>query len=128
MPCRACAAAPTSRPPACARSCGPSSWRPPTSSPWPTTPPCAPPARVRRMADMDAPRHAIQVSVATRYLDDQSVPEDDRYVFAYTIRIRNAGEVPARLLSRHWLITDANGHTQEVRGEVVVGEQPWLPA
>ncbi|HLU12504.1 MAG TPA: Co2+/Mg2+ efflux protein ApaG [Arenimonas sp.] len=78
------------------------------------------------MADMDAPRHAIQVSVATRYLDDQSVPEDDRYVFAYTIRILNAGEVPARLLSRHWLITDANGHIQEVRGEGVVGEQPWL--
>ncbi|WP_246149959.1 Co2+/Mg2+ efflux protein ApaG [Arenimonas fontis] len=75
---------------------------------------------------MDAPRHAIRVSVATRYLDDQSVPEDGCYVFAYTIRIQNAGEVPARLLNRHWLITDANGNVQEVRGEGVVGEQPWL--
>lgn len=75
---------------------------------------------------MDTPLHAIQVVVATRFLEDQSIPEDDRYVFAYTIRIENAGEVPARLISRHWLITDANGKVQEVRGEGVVGEQPWL--
>ncbi|PRH83810.1 Co2+/Mg2+ efflux protein ApaG [Arenimonas caeni] len=74
---------------------------------------------------MDTPQHAIQV-VATRFLEDQSIPEDDRYVFAYTIRIENAGDVPARLISRHWLITDANGKVQEVRGEGVVGEQPWL--
>ncbi len=77
------------------------------------------------MAGMDSP-YAIQVSVATRFLDDQSIPEDDRYVFAYTIRIENTGGVPARLLGRHWLITDANGRVQEVRGEGVVGEQPWL--
>ena len=75
---------------------------------------------------MDTPQHAIEVVVATRFLEDQSIPEDDRYVFAYTIRIENAGEVPARLISRHWLITDANGKVQEVRGEGVVGEQPWL--
>ena len=75
---------------------------------------------------MDSPLHAIEVIVATRYLDDQSIPDDDRYVFAYTIRIHNVGEVPARLVSRHWLITDANGKVQEVRGEGVVGEQPWL--
>ena len=75
---------------------------------------------------MDTPLHAIQVVVATRFLEDQSIPEDDRYVFAYTIRIENAGEVPARLISRHWIITDANGKVQEVRGEGVVGEQPWL--
>ncbi|HBD19919.1 MAG TPA: Co2+/Mg2+ efflux protein ApaG [Arenimonas sp.] len=75
---------------------------------------------------MDTPLHAIQVVVATRFLDDQSIPEDDRYVFAYTIQIRNTGEVPARLISRHWVITDANGKVQEVRGEGVVGEQPWL--
>ena len=75
---------------------------------------------------MDTPLHAIQVVVATRFLDDQSIPEDDRYVFAYTIQIRNTGEVPARLISRHWIITDANGKVQEVRGEGVVGEQPWL--
>ena len=77
------------------------------------------------MAGMDSP-YAIQVSVATRFLDDQSIPEDDRYVFAYTIRIENTGGVPARLLGRHWLITDAYGRVQEVRGEGVVGEQPWL--
>ena len=75
---------------------------------------------------MDSPLHAIEVIVATRFLDDQSIPEDDRYVFAYTIRINNVGQVPARLVSRHWLITDANGKVQEVRGEGVVGEQPWL--
>ncbi len=75
---------------------------------------------------MDSPLHAIEVIVATRYLDDQSIPDDDRYVFAYTIRIHNIGQVPARLISRHWLITDANGKVQEVRGEGVVGEQPWL--
>src|SRR5690606_8692029 len=49
-----------------------------------------------------------------------------RYVFAYTINIRNRGSVPARLLGRHWIITDANGKVQEVEGEGVVGEQPWL--
>ena len=47
-------------------------------------------------------------------------------MFAYTIRIRNRGKLPARLLDRHWVITDANGKVQEVRGEGVVGEQPWL--
>ena len=75
---------------------------------------------------MDSPLHAIEVIVSTRFLDDQSIPEDDRYVFAYSIRINNVGQVPAQLVSRHWLITDANGKVQEVRGEGVVGEQPWL--
>jgi ApaG protein len=70
--------------------------------------------------------YAIDIDVATRYLDDQSEPEQDRYVFAYTIRIRNSGQVPARLLTRHWIITDANGKTEEVEGEGVVGEQPYL--
>jgi ApaG protein len=70
--------------------------------------------------------HAIDIAVATRFLDDQSAPEVDRYVFAYTIRIHNSGDVPARLISRHWVITDANGKVQEVRGPGVVGEQPWL--
>ena len=70
--------------------------------------------------------HVIAIDVATRYLDDQSEPEQDRYVFAYTIHIRNTGSVPARLLGRHWFITDANGNVQEVTGEGVVGEQPWL--
>ena len=66
------------------------------------------------------------ISVDTCFLDDQSAPEERRYVFAYTIHIRNEGEVPARLLGRHWLITDGNGKVQEVVGEGVVGEQPWL--
>lgn len=70
--------------------------------------------------------YAIDIDVATRYLDDQSEPGQDRYVFAYTINIRNRGLVPARLLARHWVITDANGKVQEVEGEGVVGEQPWL--
>jgi ApaG protein len=70
--------------------------------------------------------HAFAIDVATRYLDEQSEPDQDRYVFAYTIHIRNNGRVPARLLGRRWVITDANGNVQEVTGEGVVGEQPWL--
>jgi ApaG protein len=68
----------------------------------------------------------IAVQVVTRFLDEQSVPDDNRFVFAYTITIRNSGRVPARLLTRHWIITDANGKVQEVRGDGVVGEQPWM--
>jgi len=75
---------------------------------------------------MTAKPYSIDVAVATRFLDEQSEPEDGRFVFAYTIRIRNSGKVPARLLGRHWIITDANGEVEEVRGEGVVGEQPWL--
>jgi ApaG protein len=74
----------------------------------------------------DKPLHQIDVDVDTRYLEEQSDPVEGRYVFAYTITIRNDGEVPARLLTRHWIITDANGKVQEVRGEGVVGEQPRL--
>ncbi len=70
--------------------------------------------------------YEFDIDVATRYLDEQSEPEQDRYVFAYTIHIRNNGRVPAQLLGRHWVITDANGVVQEVSGEGVVGEQPWL--
>ena len=70
--------------------------------------------------------YAFGISVATCFLDEQSVPEEQRYVFAYTIHIRNRGRLPARLIDRHWIITDANGKTEEVRGEGVVGEQPWL--
>lgn len=70
--------------------------------------------------------HMIQVGVETSYIDDQSDPGADRYVFAYTITISNTGKEAAKLLNRHWLITDANGKIQEVRGEGVVGEQPYL--
>ena len=68
----------------------------------------------------------IDVGVETTYIDEQSSPDENRYVFAYTITISNTGTVPAKLLKRHWLITDTNGKTQEVRGEGVVGEQPHL--
>jgi ApaG protein len=75
---------------------------------------------------MDPLVHKIRVDVETNYLDEQSDPKEQRYVFSYTITIRNEGQVPARLLTRHWIITDANGKVQEVRGEGVVGEHPYL--
>src|SRR5580704_16227003 len=75
---------------------------------------------------MSSPVNKIRVDVETSYVDEQSDPRESRYVFAYTITIRNEGAVPARLLTRHWIITDANGKVQEVRGDGVVGEQPHL--
>jgi ApaG protein len=75
---------------------------------------------------MEPAPHKIRVEVDTSYLEDQSDPKERRYVFSYTITIRNEGSVPARLLTRHWIITDSNGKVQEVRGEGVVGEQPYL--
>lgn len=68
----------------------------------------------------------IRVEVSTSYLDEQSSPSEQRYVFSYTITIRNEGQRAAKLLTRHWIITDANGQVKEVRGEGVVGEQPHL--
>lgn len=73
----------------------------------------------------DSP-YLIDVSVTTRYLHDQSRPDEDRYAFAYTITIRNLGTLGAQLISRHWIITDGNGQRQEVRGAGVVGEQPFI--
>lgn len=70
--------------------------------------------------------YAIEVEVEPRFLADQSEPDSGRFVFAYTIRIHNRGRVAARLLARHWEITDGNGRTEEVHGDGVVGEQPWL--
>lgn len=75
---------------------------------------------------IDEQMYNIQVDVETQYIPEQSDPEQDRYVFSYTITIRNEGNVPAKLLTRHWIITNADGKTQEVRGEGVVGEQPHL--
>ena len=72
------------------------------------------------------PSYTIDVQVETRFVPDQSKPHDNRYVFAYTVTLHNAGDVPARLLTRHWVITDANGKVEEVRGEGVVGDQPWM--
>ncbi len=75
---------------------------------------------------MSSADYDIRVDVETSYVEGQSSPDEDRFVFAYTITIRNEGQVAARLLTRHWVITDANGKVQEVRGEGVVGEQPHL--
>jgi ApaG protein len=71
-------------------------------------------------------RLRIRVDVETSYVEEQSDPRDKRFVFSYTITIRNEGQVPARLLTRHWIITDANGNVKETRGDGVVGEQPYL--
>jgi ApaG protein len=71
-------------------------------------------------------RYEVAVSAATQYLPDQSDEAAGRYAFAYTITIRNAGSVAAQLISRHWIITDAQGLVQEVRGLGVVGAQPLL--
>lgn len=75
---------------------------------------------------MSKSRYNIDVSVRTRFLGEQSDADQQHFVFAYTVSVLNSGEVGARLMSRFWRITDAHGKTQEVRGEGVVGEQPWL--
>jgi len=71
-------------------------------------------------------KHDIAIAARTAFIPDQSDVESGRYVFAYTITITNNGTVPAQLVSRHWIITDANNQVQEVRGLGVVGEQPLL--
>ena len=71
-------------------------------------------------------KYHISVSVNTAYLAEQSDPASERYVFAYTVTIANTGTVAAQLISRHWIITDAESVTQEVKGLGVVGEQPLL--
>ena len=77
-------------------------------------------------AKNNLPSHDIQVDVDTLYVESESDPERDHYVFAYTVTIRNVGDAAARLLTRHWVIRDANGKVQEVQGKGVVGEQPHL--
>jgi ApaG protein len=72
------------------------------------------------------PKPEFTVSVAVQPLAERTDPEQDRYAFAYTITIRNTGDVPAQLIARHWVITDARGHVEEVRGLAVVGHQPLL--
>jgi ApaG protein len=71
-------------------------------------------------------QHGIIIQTQVKYLADQSDEAADRFVFSYTISITNLGHVAARLISRHWVITDAYNHIQEVRGQGVVGEQPML--
>lgn len=72
------------------------------------------------------PSYNIKVKVKPFYIENQSFPEQERYVFGYTITIKNEGNIAARLLTRHWIITDASNKKQEVHGEGVVGEQPLL--
>jgi len=71
-------------------------------------------------------KYHIEVAVKSTFISAQSEPDHNRYVFAYTVTITNIGSESARLVSRHWVITDANNKVQEVRGEGVVGEQPYL--
>jgi ApaG protein len=77
---------------------------------------------------MSDSRYQVDVKIVTRYLPEQSQPEQNRFAFAYNVTIVNQGELPAKLLSRHWLITDGDGHVQEVRGAGVVGQQPLIAA
>jgi ApaG protein len=70
--------------------------------------------------------YKFEVSVTSQYIAEQSDPQDDSYAFAYTITVNNAGSVPAQLISRRWVIVDAMGHTEEVKGLGVVGHQPLL--
>lgn len=74
----------------------------------------------------DSKKYEVQVQTNVAYLPDQSDEKGERYVFAYTMTISNTGTVPAQLISRHWVITDAASQVQEVRGLGVVGEQPLL--
>src|SRR6476659_3369542 len=71
-------------------------------------------------------KYAIDVAPRAAYIDDQSDPSKNQYVFAYTITVTNVGTVAAQLISRHWLITDANGKVLEVKGLGVIGQQPTL--
>ena len=74
----------------------------------------------------ESKKYEVAVSAVPQYIAEQSDPANDSYVFAYTITIENVGTVPAQLISRHWIITDAAGEVQEVRGLGVVGRQPLL--
>ena len=83
-------------------------------------------ATAPRSETLPMAKYEFTVTAQPRFLPEQSDPAREQYVFAYTITVANTGEVAARLLSRHWIITDANGKVQEVRGDGVVGEQPHL--
>ena len=71
-------------------------------------------------------KYKFEVSVTTQYIAEQSDPGEDSYAFAYTITVNNTGHIPVQLISRHWVIVDASGHTEEVKGLGVVGHQPLL--
>ncbi|KAB5623928.1 Co2+/Mg2+ efflux protein ApaG [Pseudomonas putida] len=75
---------------------------------------------------MSDPRYQIDVSVVTRFLKEQSDPENNRFAFAYTITVSNNGTLKAKLRARHWLITNGDGAVDEVRGDGVIGQQPTI--
>ena len=70
--------------------------------------------------------YRIDIGIKTEYIEFESIPNENRFVFSYTINIKNAGKIPAKLISRHWIITDANGKIEEVKGLGVIGKQPRL--
>lgn len=74
----------------------------------------------------EAVTRGVRVTVRSRYVAEQSAPEQGQWLFAYTVRIANESDQPVQLLSRHWIITDGNGRVEEVRGKGVVGEQPLV--
>ena len=71
-------------------------------------------------------QNTLSVTVEPRYVADQSAPEDHIFTFAYTVTVTHVGKVPAQVIARHWIIDDASGHTQEVKGLGIVGQQPLL--
>ncbi|MFJ9990533.1 Co2+/Mg2+ efflux protein ApaG [Pseudomonas putida] len=75
---------------------------------------------------MSDPRYQIDVSVVTRFLKEQSDPDNNRFAFAYTITVSNNGTLKAKLMARHWLITNGDGGVEEVRGDGVIGQQPTI--
>jgi ApaG protein len=74
----------------------------------------------------DETTRGVRIAVQSRYVPEQSAPDREHWLFAYTVRISNEGDTTVQLVSRHWIITDAEGHVEEVRGPGVVGEQPIL--
>jgi ApaG protein len=81
---------------------------------------------IRNSRLMKMAKYEFHVSVRPQYLPEHSDPDENRFVFAYTVTVRNTGDITAKLLSRHWIITNAGGHVENVRGDGVVGEQPVL--
>ena len=74
----------------------------------------------------DSNKYRIEIHPVAQFIPEQSDPTENRYLFTYTITIKNIGEMAAQLVSRHWIITDANNEQQEVRGLGVIGKQPLL--
>ncbi|MFK7975830.1 MAG: Co2+/Mg2+ efflux protein ApaG [Halioglobus sp.] len=78
------------------------------------------------MSNVEISPGSVHVNVVSTYLPSHSLPEHDQYTFAYTVTISNDGAYPVQLISRHWIITDADEAVQEVRGDGVIGEQPVI--